>query len=95
MARGYTIQLIATAQNEWHPFIGQYVKAYHPGPKTLPLGECVLEVTEDRAKAHVYLTAIHAYNEWRRRDPRVHSERPDGQPSRPLTAFTVSIEPIE
>jgi hypothetical protein len=50
--------------------------------------------TEDPAEAIRFASQAAAIEFWRRQSS-VRPLRDDGQPNRPLTAFTVSVEPIE
>jgi hypothetical protein len=75
------------------PFDGEYLVEYDPSrnsfdPDGMPmLAHVVTTKNPSRAKRYENLEAIHA--EWTRVDPR-QPVRPDGQPNRPLTAFTIS-----
>ena len=51
-----------------------------------------IRVTSEPSKALTFETAGDAMECWRSKDGTI---RPDGKPSRPLTAFTVSVEPLE
>jgi hypothetical protein len=53
-------------------------------------GDCDLTVHRDRA--HQFATAEEAMQVWRSQSA-VRPRRSDGEPNRPLTAFTVQIEP--
>lgn len=53
-----------------------------------------LATSRDIAKARVFpsITEAHAY--WRQTPPAPDDVRPDGRPNRPLTGFTVVMEPV-
>jgi hypothetical protein len=91
-ARPCIIQLVGLARGLSHPFDGRYVVRYHPGPASMSAGQCLLVTTSDARKAKVYADAESAHAEWARVDPRA-PVRPDGQPNRPLTAWTIEILP--
>jgi hypothetical protein len=70
----------------------KFVKAYHP-ERLHDATELVqsLEVTDDPAEAIHFADATEARNLWA---TEVGPPRPwDGKPNRPLTAFTISLEP--
>ena len=50
--------------------------------------------TEDKTQAMHFDSAVEAFDCYRTQS-KTMPFRPDGKPNRPLTAFTVSIEPIE
>jgi hypothetical protein len=75
-------------------FDGQFLVDYDPGsngrePGTQDPMTCRLVTTPDRASAKE-MTPAEAFELWKRVDPR-QPTRPDGQPNRPLTAFTVEF----
>ena len=77
---------------------GEYVVEYDPSidgvePGTGKPMNCHLVTTPDIAKASRYSVAD-AHTLWTLTDLR-EPVRSDGKPNRPLTAFTVSIEPAE
>ena len=70
-------------------FDGKFVKAYDPSYH-LPGGEYdggILEVTDDPDEALQFPYAAAAIECWRKS----HGIRIDGEPNRPLTAFTVEL----
>jgi len=76
---------------------GWYLKEYDP-TKDAPAGERCMWFTPNIAEAKVFATAADAGEEWRK--PLVTKSgniriRRDGNPDRPLTAFTVEIMPAE
>ena len=89
------IRLIALANGEPSPLDGQWVTEYDPsrdgtGPNGEPMN-CHLLTTPDPTLAKQYSTT-EALEVWRKVDSR-QPRRPDGQPNRPLTAYTVEIGP--
>lgn len=90
--RPVVIQLVALTDGKPHPYDGQYVLRYHPGPPSFARHTCLLVVTRDAAKAKVYGGHEAAHAEWTRVDPR-EPVRSDGRPNRPLTAWSVLFTP--
>jgi hypothetical protein len=85
------IKIISLTNGERTPFDGQFVKAYDPNrvgydPKGNPM-ICYLVTTRDPDEA-LQLTAAEALALWNK----ASGIRPDGKPSRPLTAFSVEIK---
>ncbi len=94
--RRVTIKLEACVVEPFSPFIGQYLVEFDPERDGVdPFGrEMIAHIvtTPDREKAKVFETFEQAHACWTQvceREP----VRPDGKPNRPLTAFTVAIEP--
>jgi hypothetical protein len=88
----FVIQLLGTAAGETTEFDGKYV--VHYDPTYVDAGGYdggILEVTTDRSKAQRFPDKRAAFEKWR--EP--FGIRQDGQPNRPLTAWTVSIIPAE
>jgi hypothetical protein len=81
------LRIIALAIGGPTPLDGKYVVAYDPS------GQLVsgLVVTDDPALAF-RAPAATLLELWRSVDP-LHPTRPDGQPNRPLTAFSVQTMP--
>jgi hypothetical protein len=69
---------------------GQYVKRFDPN-KFEGRGELI--PTRNRDEAMVFASAEEAWDFYRQQST-THPTRPDGKPNRPLTAFTVTIEPM-
>lgn len=88
----YIIEIVCLADGQRHPYDGSYVVTYDPSVGSQP-GECLLDVTRDPACARAFPTAMEAVAYTRQVDQR-QPVRPDGRPNRPLTAFTLSIEPL-
>lgn len=77
-------------------FDGQYLVHYDPGknghePHSGRPMTCLLRTSPRREDAKV-MTQSEAFELWRSVDPRQPTRPHDGQPNRPLTAFTVSFE---
>lgn len=92
------IRIIGLANGGETAFDGQYVVIYDPGrdgvePTTKRPMRCYLQTTPDITRATRY-DLVSAHRLWTAEDPR-NPIRPDGKPNRPLTAFTVTIEPME
>lgn len=64
---------------------GRYVVEYDPVVRD---GYVLLRTTDDPGLARPFASLVEASEYWRQS----HGTRPDGQPNRPLTAFTVSME---
>jgi hypothetical protein len=84
------IRIVGLINGEASDYDGKYLVDYDPTPCTDELGPFVhLIVTEDRQQARqfqTYAQAVAFYQMTSRTGP-----RQDGQPDRPLTAFTVEI----
>jgi hypothetical protein len=96
--RRVTIQIVGLRNGGKTAYDGQYVVEFdashdgvEPGTGRVMMG--YLETTPDRAEATLF-TAKEALELWRSVDTR-SPVRPDGQPNRPLTAFTVAMEQLE
>lgn len=74
------------------PYDGEYVKEWDPG-RGEP-GEAWLVTTRNPAEAKHYARAAEALDDYERVDPR-QPTRADGQPNRPLTAFSISFDTWE
>lgn len=79
---------------------GKFVKEFdashtYPHRPDLPdePGQCWLVVTDNIREAKAYASIIEAREDWIQVDQR-QPVRPDGQPNRPLTAFTVTFEQV-
>jgi len=70
--------------------VGQYLKSYDPEAHD---GQGAVVWTRDVTEARVFLTHREALLCWQW-IPRNRPRRPDGQPNRPLTAFTIEISPV-
>lgn len=84
------IKLVGLVSGAGHPLDGQYVTRYHPGPPSMRPRECLLLTTRDVSRAKVYASALEAHAEWTRVDER-EPVRADGQPNRPMTAWSIFI----
>lgn len=84
--------LVGLVQGGVTPFDGQWLRLYDPRkPGVAPDGSPMLATvatTPDERLALRFENAMAARREWMRWDGIV---RPDGQPSRPLTAFNIEI----
>jgi hypothetical protein len=90
------IRIISLINGGTSPFDGQWVVEYDPGRGGIEPGTgtpmlCHLVTTPLIAEAARY-DAVEAVKVWLAVDPE-HPVRPDGKPNRPLTAFTVEVEP--
>jgi len=76
--------LIATPE-----FDGKYIVSFADTPD----GHGVLRVSGKQSEAKVFATSSEAIDFWRQPSSFVPL-RPDGEPNRPLTAFTIEIEAL-
>jgi len=81
------MRIIGLANGAKHPYAGQYLKAYDPDDGV----HGRIEVTRDPTKA-LELPRSELIALWRQSSKTIPL-RPDGQPNRPLTAFSVEIRP--
>ena len=81
------MQIVGLSTGQPTPFDGKYIVAYDASGPDSPDLVCLLEVTDDPAKA-LRAPAGELLELWRSVDQR-QPIRQDGQPNRPLTAFTV------
>ncbi len=70
--------------------IGKYVETFDPDAHG---GRGDLKVTASRNKAKMFSSPGEALRYWKTQS-KVQPLRPDGEPNRPLTAWTMSIEPV-
>ena len=70
--------------------LGQYLVGHDPEAFG---GRGWAEWTADLTKARQFTDYGAALDYWRQ-VPRTRPTRPDGQPNRPLTSFTVTLEPL-
>lgn len=83
--------IVELSTGEPTPFDGKYLVAYDASGPDSPDLTCWLEVTDDPAQA-LRAPAGELLELWRSVDQR-RPVRPDGQPNRPLTAFTIQTLP--
>lgn len=94
------MRIVGMADGTPTPFDDQWLLEYDPeqdgtDPDGFPMSALLL-TTPDRSIARRFTDAKEALACWRRvcqRDP--HGGRPDGGLNRPLTAFTIEVEPAE
>jgi hypothetical protein len=89
------IEILGLVDGSPSPFDGEFLVEFDPDrPGIAPDGRPIifhLVTTTDRTEARVFAEWHEAHEFWRqvsREDP----IRPDGEPNRPLTMFTVAIE---
>jgi hypothetical protein len=94
------MKLVGLCNGEPSPFDGQYRREFDPSNSDLrhPNGPqrpttCWLITTPNIAEAKHYPSIMEAGEEWARVDKR-RPIRPDGKPNRPLTALTVTFDPV-
>lgn len=87
----YVIRCEGYANEAPCPFVGQYLKWYNPdGPLDGLLGGWAV----DPMHAKTFATSAEAFACWRQERTVDNQFRPDGEPNRPLTAFSVSVLPL-
>lgn len=83
--------VIKYVNGNWHPSQGNcrdmFLRTYDPDYAG---GQGVVEWTSDIEKAMKFATTAEAWMLWRRTS-NVRPLRADGQPNRPLTAFTIEV----
>lgn len=89
------LEILGMVDGSPSPFDGQFVVDFDPDrPGVAPDGRPIifhLVTTTNRNEARAFTDANEAHAFWRQvseKDP----IRPDGEPNRPLTIFTVAIE---
>jgi hypothetical protein len=87
----YVIKLEGLAVGRPSEYDGEYLSFYDPGAGEP--GECRLDTVADPREARHFATFQDAVQTWQADDPR-QPVRADGKPNRPLTAYSVSIEPV-
>lgn len=85
------IRIIEDAAGFKSPLAGHYVRGMDPDKYN---GRGHIMTTTDPDKALLFDDAMAAHDFYSMRS-KAHPWRDDGKPNRPLTAFTVSIGPIE
>lgn len=89
------IRIVGLVSGGPSPFDGQYLKEYDPDRRGIdPDGHIMLAhvtTTPNPDEAMRFAGVADAQGTWARKSTR-WPIRPDGQPNRPLTAFTVSLE---
>lgn len=85
------MQLVCDASGTPSEFDGRYLKAFDAD-----LNYCNghIEVTADKREALRFANGGAALECWKRQS-RTHPLRPDGEPNRPLTAYTVTFKAAE
>jgi hypothetical protein len=85
----YVLRVIARADGMPDSNVGRFVRGFDPDYLQ---GRGLLVTTEHRHRAHRFDTNAAAFTFWQQ-ESRVQPIRADGKPNRPLTAYTMSIEP--
>jgi len=90
----FAIKVLGYADGRPCSFEDSYLRWYDPNVAIEEEGLLVLgEFTYDIALAKTFPDRISALEEWKR-VREVDPIRPDGKPNRPLTVYTVTIEPV-
>lgn len=84
----WVLRVVCVADGSPTPLAGRYVRRWHPSA-TRP-GLPMVDATDDATKARSFATAAEAYAYWTEVN-RKHPVRPDGQPNRPMTAYTCEV----
>lgn len=82
----YVIQFLGDALGRPTRVDGQYLTAYDPDTGDL-------QTTADASRALHFDHPADALHLWRAQST-VEPLRPDGKPNRPLTAFTITVDPV-
>ena len=94
--RSVGLRIVGLISGQPSSIDGQWVVEYDPTrPGTDPNGRPMtahVVCSPDPARAHRFATVDDAHTYWRTPSGRT---RPDGQPDRPLTAFTIITETLE
>lgn len=89
------LEILGLVDGSPSPFDGEFLVEFDPDrPGVAPDGRQIifhLVTTTDRTKAQVFADANEALEFWRQVSQK-EPIRPDGEPNRPLTVFTVAIE---
>lgn len=86
----YVMRIVGVADGRPCAEAGCYVRRYTPDGFG---GNGRIVVTPNEAHARRYPDQLSAWQEYLRTSA-THPRRPDGQPNRPLTAYTVEILPL-
>ena len=90
-----TLRIVGRVDGQPSEFDGKYIVDYEPELHD-PDGNYdggVIDVRDNRSDADVFATMEESAEMWKRGPScECHRTRADGQPNRPLTAFTVEIE---
>jgi len=86
-AREYTIQFMVLANGISDEHEGEWLVSFEPGP---PGSRGVLKTTKKEKEAMCFPSHSAAAEFWRQEN----GTRADGKPNRPLTVWTVMIEPV-
>ena len=92
-----TIKIVGLVGGGHTPVDGQYLVEYDPNRDGVDAwGNAMLAhivASPDREDALLFPSVLEAHQCWARVDER-DPVRPDGKPNRPLTAFTIAVEPV-
>jgi len=87
----YVMVALGFANGRFCPHEGQYLRSFdHEHDNGMGWGE----FTSNIARAKKFDTREELFEFWTK-VPKCRPIRPDGQPNRPLTALSVTVEPIE
>jgi len=90
-----TLEILGLVDGSPSPFDGQFLVEFDPDrPGVAPDGRPIifhLVTTADSQEARIFADANEAHEFWRQVSKK-NPIRPDGEPNRPLTIFTVAIE---
>jgi hypothetical protein len=85
------IKLVEFADGSFTPHAGWYVKGFDPDYHE---GVGFVLPTKDKMKAKRFESPGDALDFWKTRS-KVRPFRPDGLPNRPMTAYTIEVEPLQ
>jgi hypothetical protein len=95
--KGYVIHLFGAADGQPTQHDNSYVVDYQPEfwAGSHAHDQHFLRTSPQIAEARVFPSTVEAFAYWRQTPPAPHDVRADGKPNRPLTAFHVTMVPVE
>jgi hypothetical protein len=84
------IRIVGDALGRSTPFDGKYIKSFDPDAHD---GRGAVTATAEPTDALQFASTIEALALWKQ-PSKVHPLRSDGKPNRPLTAYSVELEPV-
>ena len=94
--KGYVIHLLSAATGGTTAHDDSYVVDYQPEfwAGSSALDQHFLSTSRDIANARVFPSLEKAWEYWKQTPPAPHDVRAGGEPNRPLTGFTVLMDPV-
>ena len=91
MSRKFVLRIVSDAGGRATEHEGRYVVDCDVDARR---GRGVLKTSDSPLEARQFDNALEAMEYWRRQS-NVTPLRPDGQPNRPLTAYSVEVRPLQ